>query len=140
MPLQTKVKAEKVGNFQPALLGRIHPALTACYIGCVTRGLPGTKVAAIAEDRENIALFRVGRFWTRARWRSKMTGVAGLARGIFKNIEQMPFTHTAVNLFFKGTQPFRLRFTKCLFGMGLPGGGKRQIALSRKPASTSSAA
>ncbi|WP_093180668.1 hypothetical protein [Pseudovibrio sp. Tun.PSC04-5.I4] len=28
MPLQTKVKAEKVGNFQPALLGRIHPALT----------------------------------------------------------------------------------------------------------------
>ncbi|WP_093191251.1 hypothetical protein [Pseudovibrio sp. Tun.PSC04-5.I4] len=29
MPLQTKVKAEKVGNFQPALLERIHPALTA---------------------------------------------------------------------------------------------------------------
>ncbi|WP_200962078.1 hypothetical protein [Pseudovibrio sp. POLY-S9] len=32
MPLQSKVKAAKVGNFQAAQMGKIHPALTLQFL------------------------------------------------------------------------------------------------------------
>lgn len=95
----------------------------------VTRGLSGTEVAAIAEDRENIALFRVGKLGIRAGWWPKMTGVAGPACAVFENIEQMPFTHAAVDFRFEGIQSFRLSFAERLFEMGLPGIVDRQFGI-----------